>query len=259
MPVGVENTFDYFAEWLQSPLGRYLLAEEAAWFDRTTADIFGYKAVQLELPQMDCLRANRMPWRTLVGQSAGTRVRCCGEFLPFEAQSIDLLVMPHVLDYCADPHQVLREAERVLVPEGRLLITGFNPWSLWGLKRFKHKQHEVPWRGQFISLPRLKDWLSLLNLESMRGEYLLYSLPVQREKWLARSKFLEDAGDRWWPAAGGVYCLDVVKRVRGVRMIEPKWRRVPTPTTAPAAAIDKVSDARIERLREQAAKDRCKP
>ncbi|GGP21691.1 class I SAM-dependent methyltransferase [Silvimonas iriomotensis] len=251
MPVSVENTFDYFAAWLQSPLGSYVLAEEAGWFDRTTADIFGYKAIQLELPQVDCLRSNRMPWRAIAGQSAGVRVRCVPELLPFENQSLDLLALPHVLDFCKDPHQVLREAERVLVPEGRLLITGFNPWSLWGMKRLRHRQQSVPWQGQFIALPRLKDWLSLLNLESMRGEYLCYSLPVQQEKWLNRSRFLENAGDRWWPAAGGIYCLDVVKRVRGVRMIGPGWKRVPTPSGTPAAAIDK--------LRFQAEKDRCKP
>ncbi len=232
---------DHFAAWLATPLGSHLAAEEMAWYDRVSTDIFGYKAVQLELPLIDCLRMNRMPWRSTAGLSPAVGVRCAPDQLPFGEQSIDLMALPHVIDFAEDPHTVLREAARVLVPEGRLLITGFNPWSLWGLRRYKpgEKGAGAPWQGNAVSLPRLKDWLALLGLETMRGEYLCYSLPVQREGWLARTQFLEQAGDRWWPAAGGVYCLDVVKRVKGMRIIEPQWCRVTSPKARPAAVAEK--------------------
>lgn len=233
---------DHFAAWLATPLGSYLAAAETAWYDRISADIFGYKAVQLELPLIDCLQMNRMPWRTTAGLSPAVGVRCAPEQLPFDEQSLDLLALPHVLDFAEDPHAVLREAARVMVPEGRLLITGFNPWSLWGLRRFKPGDaNGAPWQGNAVSLPRLKDWLALLGLEPMRGEYLCYSLPVQREGWLSKTRFIEQAGDRWWPAAGGVYCLDVVKRVKGMRVIEPQWRRVTAPRSKPAAVAEKTS------------------
>ncbi|MDR3413215.1 MAG: methyltransferase domain-containing protein [Formivibrio sp.] len=231
---------DHFAAWLATPLGSYLAASEAAWYDRISSDIFGYKAVQLELPLIDCLRMNRMPWRTTAGLSAEVKLRCAPDQLPFDEQSIDLLALPHVLDFAEDPHAVLRETARVMVPEGRLLITGFNPWSLWGLRRFKPGDaNGAPWHGNTVSLPRLKDWLALLGLEPMRGEYLCYSLPVQRERWLSKTRFIEQAGDRWWPAAGGVYCLDVVKRVKGMRVIEPQWRRVPNSRSKPATVAEK--------------------
>ncbi|MFC7420318.1 class I SAM-dependent methyltransferase [Iodobacter arcticus] len=240
MPLNVDARLNHFADWLATPLGHYLASAEMDWYDRTVTDIFGYKAVQLELPQLDCLRANRMAWRLHAGQSAGVALRCMGEALPFANQSIDLLILPHVLDFAANPQAVLREAERVLMPEGRLLITGFNPWSLWGLRRLKNGVNPAPWRGNFVALPRLKDWLSLLGFETIRGEFLCYGLPVQREKWLSRSRFLEDAGDRWWPAAGGVYCLDMVKRVHGMRLIGPKWRTVPAVAGAvTVAGVDK--------------------
>ncbi|WP_255989610.1 class I SAM-dependent methyltransferase [Chitinolyticbacter albus] len=242
--------FRHFADWLATPLGTYLAAEEANWYGRVAQDIFGYKAIQLELPELDCLRTNRMPWRGLAGAAGGCNIRCTPEALPFSSQSLDLVALPHVLDFCADPHQVLREVERVLVPEGRLLITGFNPWSLWGLKRLKRNGGQ-PWDGHFVAQPRLKDWLSLLGLEARSSDFLCYRPPVQRHGWLERTRFLETAGDRWWPAAGGVYCLDVVKRVAGMRIIEPQWRRV-SPSKAAAASA-------VEKIKLQAAKDKCKP
>lgn len=232
---------DHFADWLATPLGQYLANEENAWFGREAADIFGYRAVQLELPQIACLQTNRMPWRATAGLAAGVQLRCAPDQLPFAEQSLDLVALPHVLDFVKDPHAVLREAARVLMPEGRLLITGFNPWSLWGLRRFKPGEEGAgaPWQGNALSLPRLKDWLALLGLETLRGEYLCYSLPLQRDSWLSKTRFLELAGDRWWPAAGSVYCLDVVKRVRGMRVIEPQWRRVPSSQAKPAAVAEK--------------------
>lgn len=233
---------DHFAAWLATPLGQYLAAAESAWFDRVSTDIFGFHALQLELPQIDCLRENRMPWRACVGQSGAVGVRCLPAQLPFDEQSIDLIALPHVLDFADDPHAVLREAARVLVPEGRLLITGFNPWSLWGMRRIRPgKQEGAPWAGNAVALPRLKDWLALLGLETMRGEFLCYSLPVQREGWLSKTRFLELAGDRWWPAGGGVYCIEVVKRVKGMRIIEPQWRRVSATRAKPAAVAEKTT------------------
>ncbi|WP_348945852.1 methyltransferase domain-containing protein [Chitinibacter sp. FCG-7] len=239
---------EHFAAWLNTPLGQYLRDNEAGWFDRTTVDIFGYKAVQLELPQLDCLRANRMPWRCIAGQSGGVQLKCMAEALPFAEQSLDLLVLPHTLDFARDPHAVLREAERVMMPEGRVLISGFNPWSLWGLRRLK--ANDVPWQGHFLALHRLKDWLALLDLQLVRGEFLCYRPPLQRKGWLDKSRFLDSAGDKFWPAGGGIYCLDVVKRVHGMNVIEPDWSMVILPNRSTAAVVEK--------MRLQAKKDRCK-
>lgn len=235
--------YEHFAAWLATPLGQYLQAAEQAWYDHTVVDLFGYKAMQIELPELDCLRENRMPWQLQAGLRAGAGLYARPDALPIANQSLDLLVLPHVLDFAEDPRAVLREAERVLLPEGRLLLTGFNPRSLWGLRRFKPGRPGAPWQGNALTLSRLKDWLALLGLEAMRGEYLCYGLPVQREGWLARTRFLELAGDRWWPGAGGVYCLDVVKRVVGMRIIEPQWRRTANTRARPAAITEKNSGA----------------
>ncbi|TDR77926.1 class I SAM-dependent methyltransferase [Paludibacterium purpuratum] len=215
-----------FSQWLtQSELGRYLLIREQAYFDRAVADVFGYHAVQVGVPQVDFLRENRIPWQCHVGRGSDAQVLCDPRQLPFASASLDLLALPHVLDFTEHPHVVLREAERVLVPDGRLVLTGFNPVSLWGVRRMIQGRFHAPWRGNFLPLPRIKDWLALLELEADGGAFLAYAPPFERSDWLENCRFMESAGDRWWPLAAGVYGIEAVKRRRGMRLIMPKWRK----------------------------------
>jgi SAM-dependent methyltransferase len=210
--------------WLDSPQGRYVMAWEQGKIDAVVADLFGYNALQLGLPQYDLLAHNRIPLRQIAGESGPVDVRCDLRELPFAANSIDLVVMPHVLEFHDDPHQILREVERVLIPEGQLVITGFNPLSLWGLRRrLPTCLNQFPANGDYISVLRLKDWLQLLSFEVDRGNFGCYAPPCQHERWLKRWHFMEAAGDRWWSFAGGVYLLRAVKRVHGMRLILPPW------------------------------------
>ncbi len=147
--------------WTISPPGRYVLQWEQMQLDRVVSDVFGYHALQLGLPQLDALREKPDAVRGLVldaasgasapysfpdGQAGGlpdarhappgrSTVWCDLLDLPFEAQSVDLIVMPHTLEFTSDPHRLLREAERVLMPEGQLIILGFNSLSLWGARQ----------------------------------------------------------------------------------------------------------------------------
>ncbi|MRD71773.1 methyltransferase domain-containing protein [Rhodocyclus tenuis] len=216
--------------WLETPQGRYVMAWEEARLTAITADVFGYNALQFGLPQYSLLDGNRIPLRQKIGESGAVDARCDLRQLPFPAASIDLIVMPHVLEFCSGPHQILREVERVLIPEGQLLITGFNPFSLWGLRRrLPRRPDGFPWNGDYLSLVRLKDWLKLLGFELDRGAFGCYAPPFNDVDWLRRSHFMEAAGDRWWGFAGGVYLLRAIKRVHGMRLIMPAWnpRRVP--------------------------------
>jgi len=213
------------AAWFETPLGQYVLEREQDYFDRVVADIFGYNALQFGLPQLDLLRTSRITSRWSVGSSRAVGLRADFRDLPIAPNSVDLVVLPHVLEFTDDPHQILREVVRVLVPEGQVLISGFNPWSLLGLKRMKPgSRNQTPWRGRFINLPRLKDWLSLLSFDVIGGRMHGYVPPFSQERWLRRCNFMDSAGDRWWPFAGGIYLLQAVKRVRGMRVITPSWR-----------------------------------
>lgn len=225
-------------EWFQTPLGRSVMAREQQVLDETLADLFGYHAIQVGLPAIPLLRASRITHRLTVGAYAPAEVLALGHELPFASQSIDLVVLPHVLEFAESPHAILREVDRVLVPEGHIVLTGFNPWSLWGLRQALDPSRDShPWDGAFISLPRLKDWLALLGLEVSAGRLWHYGLPVQSPAWRERMRFLEPAGDRWWGVAGGVYMLEAVKRVSGVRLVLPRWPTVPARASAIAPAV----------------------
>ncbi|WP_144108729.1 class I SAM-dependent methyltransferase [Paraburkholderia sp. BCC1886] len=144
--------------------------------------------------------------------------------LPFEAQSVDLIVMPHTLEFTSDPHRLLREAERVLMPEGQLIILGFNSLSLWGARQSVGKMTGrpfVPAAVDLIAFTRLKDWIKLLGFDLERGRFGCYRPPLDSDQWLARYGFMEAAGDRWWPIFGATYMIKAIKRVPGMRLVGP--------------------------------------
>ena len=229
-------------EWFTTPLGAYLLAREQQYFDEVVADIFGFNALQCGLVEQDFLRASRIPLRFRVGVHTGAHVRALGAALPVATQSMDLVILPHVLEFAEEPHQILREIDRVMMPEGRVIIAGFNPWSLWGLRHaltFSADNH--PWCGNFISLVRLKDWLALLGFDVSAGRLCCYAPPFSRQKWLERFSFMEPAGDRWWGVAGGVYLLQAIKRVQGMRLITPKWNDRASAKQGMAAAAQRAA------------------
>lgn len=210
--------------WLDTALGLYLLRHEQAYHDQVVADIFGYNALQLGLLEHDLLRASRIPFRFRSGIGSRVLVRTDIAQLPFASQTMDLLLLPHVLEFSTHPHQILREAERVLMPEGQLIVSAFNPFSLWGVRKaMSYNVPGYPWHGRFISLMRLKDWLALLGFEVIGGRMCCYEPPFQQEKLLRKFHFMEAAGDRWWALAGGVYFIHARKRVHSMRLITPSW------------------------------------
>ncbi len=216
---------DALQQWLTTPLGSYLLKQERAYLDEAVADIFGFNAVQLGLAQIDFLQASRIPYKYSIAPDGSANILARFDALPLDSQSVDLLILPHVLEFADNPHEILREVDRVMMPEGRVIILGFNPWSLWGAKRaMTYREKEFPWRGHFVSLVRLKDWLALLGFDVSAGKLGCYVPPCATQKWIERFSFMEAAGDRWWGIAGGVYMLQAIKRVQGVRLITPNWR-----------------------------------
>jgi SAM-dependent methyltransferase len=257
------------APWLQTPAGRYLLEWEQAQLDHAVVNLFGFHAVQLGWPFVQGLRANRMPHRWMVNDgrfdpeapdgvvvpeagagrsSPPRRVAVLSEFdaLPFPAQSLDLVVLPHTLEMARDAHHTLREVERVLVPEGRVVVIGFNPTSLWGLRqRFGRLGGSLGMGGLFLPEAnallgywRLRDWLKLLSFEIEAGRFGCYRPALHSQKWLDRLAWMDKTGDRWWPVLGAVYMLVAVKRVRGIRLIGLARKKMVAAPAAPAVVAN---------------------
>lgn len=245
-------------DWFQTPPGQYLLAWERTQFDHAVADIFGFHALQLGLPGLDCLAANRMPHRWLAdSQPAAAQGRALEapraislmtDFaaLPFPAASLDLVVLPHTLELNADPHATLREVERVLVPEGRVVVCGLNPVSLWGFRQRRARLlHRAGWgdlflpeAGDFIGYWRMRDWLRLLSFEVELGRFGCYRPAMSKAHWLRRFEWMDWIGQRWWPILGAVYFLVAVKRVRGMTLLGPAWKSAPALASAPVSVVN---------------------
>lgn len=204
--------------------------------DKHVANAFGFHALQMGLPELDGLQANRMPHRWLATETPSEKANFLTHFaaLPFASNSLDLVVLPHALELTADPHAALREVARVLVPEGRVVICGFNPMSLWGLRqqrahlyrRFGWERFFLPQAGEFIGYLRLRDWLRLLDFEIESGDFGCYRPAFSSPRWLNQFAWMDSVGARWWPILGAVYCVVAVKRVRGMTLLNPAWKSV---------------------------------
>ena len=145
------------------------------------------------------------------------------QHLPVASDSVDAVILPHTLDFAPNPHQVLREVERALIPEGRVVIIGFNPFSLWGLwRQFGRWRGAVPWCANFVSYPRLNDWLTLMGLDIERTDVMEFRPPTRTR----RLESVERVGRRVWPMLAGIYAVRAVKRVSRVTPLQPRWARL---------------------------------
>jgi SAM-dependent methyltransferase len=233
----IESSSD-LNDWLSTPAGVYLREWESRQFDKVIADIFGYHALQLGLSSLPALQSSRIRhcWVSENQPIASPMPHLLTEdvALPFPDQSLDLVVMPHTLEFSRDPHSCLREVERVLVPDGRVVISGFNPLSLWGLRQQRTRLYaRLGWHDEFLPPQvdclgywRLRDWLRLLRFDIEQGCFGAYRPSVQSHTWLQRFAWMDKAGDRWWPILGSVYFLVAIKRVHGMHLISANWKKV---------------------------------
>ncbi|MCB1750906.1 MAG: class I SAM-dependent methyltransferase [Gammaproteobacteria bacterium] len=227
----MEHT-DRVNHWFCRYPGSVLLEQERSCLEAVSHRCFGYYLLQVgsiggEVPG---LVPSRLRSRIMVAPEGPATaspgwIRGRPDQLPIASDSVDVALLLHTLDFYQDPHQTLREVDRVLIPEGRVIIVGFNPWSLWGLRRlFRSRSSRVPWSGRFISIHRIQDWLSLLGFEIESTWPLMFRPPLRQRVLMERLDLLERSGKRWWPAFSGVYVVEAVKRVSTLTPIKPSWK-----------------------------------
>lgn len=226
--------------WFASPVGRALSAVEAGRLRETLPGLHAVRALQLGcVTGLDLLASCTAPIKLMIpmhaddvalqmgGATDELMLHAIPEALPIASDSIDLVILPHTLDFAADPHRVLREVERILVPGGQVVIIGFNPMSLLGLWRFFRRggrRRRAPWCAHFLSLFRLKDWLKLLHFEPLQGQMLFYRPPIAFTRMLDSLHFMDKIGDRWWPMMGAVYLLVARQNTAGMTPLKARWR-----------------------------------
>jgi SAM-dependent methyltransferase len=220
--------------WLSSTLGRVLLTAEKDLLDAILPNLFGYYLLIVgALSWGELVSASRIRNRVCIA-SGRHHVRGSGECatlrgwpgaLPVATDSVDVVLLPHVLEFEDSPHDALREADRVLVPEGHVVVTGLNPFSLMGVWRALAGSRALPpWSGRFVSVTRLRDWIALLGFEVVALRTAFFRPPIGNPTVLERLRWIEASGARLWPYAGGLYLLVARKRVTTLTPIKPRWR-----------------------------------
>ena len=226
------NIWQALHQWYRTPLGAQVEADENRQMNEVLSNLFGFYLLFIGHPaQSEWLRSSRVSRCMLMDichektELGSPRFHGQPQALPVASDSLDVIVLPHVLELSDTPHEVLREVERTLVPEGHVVVLGFNPFSWWGVWRWLLGwRGQLPWCGHFISTTRAKDWRALLGFEIMETRYYFYRPPVQQEGLLARLQFLERIGKRYFSLLGGGYVLVARKRVATLTPIRPRWR-----------------------------------
>ena len=209
--------------WLASPLGEQLLASQRMALDEELARYFGgylvhYGPAEAEPPKAPQIRCNVR----LGAPLAGVHIACEEQAWPLSEHAADVVVLQHGLDFCLSPHSLLREAARSVRPGGYLLITGINPWSTWGLRRYFARDGMR--KARCISSSRLADWLSLLGFALEKRRFGCYRPPLSAPAWQARLAGLERWGGHLQAPGGGFYLLVARKLVVGLRPLRPVQR-----------------------------------
>lgn len=226
------RTPENLQRWFDTFPGRLLLSAEKAELEQLGRELFGYYFLQVGCLGFrgEPLCSSRARNHILLSPEAPDRpgsgqVRGAPFSLPVKSEFIDNLLLPHTLDFSRDPRQVLREAERVLIPEGRVIVLGFNPWGFWGLwRQLRIGRRGLPWCGHFLSMRRLNDWLSLLGFVVEQSRQIMFRPPLQNRSLMNSLQPLEAYGARFWPALSAAYAVVAVKRVSAVAPVGPAWR-----------------------------------
>lgn len=241
------------AEWFNGPLGTSVLREETALAQVALDDVFGFELLQVGTwgSTRHLLGGARTQHTTLLAPSRGPGVTLCAPMtsLPFASDSIDAILLPHTLELVEDPYAVLREAERVLVAEGCLLICGFNPFSGWGARRlFSHyfrRPAFPPQMRRMLSETRLRDWVSLLDFEIANVYGYLGTLPMTRRSRKAADTARQAEYRKRRSLTAGAYLLKARKRVQTLTMVRPKRRSRQLMLVPAAEATSKVGSRKV--------------
>ena len=237
-------------QWLTSPLGDALLQQESRIVEEALDGIFGEQCLQLGLwGEFNTFLKHARTQRTALideGTSDGGP-SAIGQFhrLPIQDDSIDCVLLPHVLDYSDRSHAVLREVDRVLTSHGHLVILGFKTGGLWGVRRLVPGAGLPPDANHLVPERQLRDWLQLLDMRihGVTRYFFRWPLPAIRR---ASSPKWEQRGRRWWPELAACYMLTAQKRVSTLTPVKPVWRRNPNVVAGLAETTNRVSRIRFD-------------
>ncbi len=220
--------------WLATPLGQALLAQETRLLEEALDGLFGVECLQLGIwgETRTFLRFARTQRTACIANRpnvpAGEPPDAFGRMhrLPIASDSIDVLILPHTLDFSSRQHEILREVHRVLRSDGHLIVLGFKPGGLWGLRRLVPGAGLPPGTNHLISDRQLSDWLKLLDLNIHGVTRYFFKWPITGTQG-SHSHIWEQRGRRWWPELAACYMLTAQKRLYTLTPVKQPWRARP--------------------------------
>lgn len=228
-------------EFYASPLGiasanSITTAFSALWGNSKNARILGlgYTVPWLERFGVDCERTiNLMPaaqgaqiWPPGKPSSTGLVFE---EELPLPDNSIDRVIMVHLLEHSENPTETLREIWRVLSPNGKLFIIVPNRRGLWA--RFEHTPFGT---GRPFSKRQLTNFLLSALLTPISWSDALHFPPGKINRKPRFNMRLETLGRRFWPVFSGAILVEAQKKLyQGIPAIARQSRRVFVPVLVP--------------------------
>jgi SAM-dependent methyltransferase len=255
--IGTEqgSSLDAARQWLETPFGQALLAQETRLVEEALDGMFGEQCLQLGLwgEPNAFIRYARTQRATTISdwplQDDAPGAVGALHRLPVASDSVDVVVLPHTLDYSDErSHAILREADRVLTPHGHLVMLGFKPGGLWGLRRLVPGAGLPPGAGRLISDRQLSDWLQLLDLriQGLTRYFFRWPIPGNRRP---SSAAWEARGRRFWPELAACYMLTAQKRVVTLTPMKKPWRSRPKVVGGIAEPSTRVSRIHFDRHR----------
>ena len=214
--------------WQQSPLGLSVAAQELDCLEKIAPRLYGRFFAQIGDSGCDFPELERVQYRVILDNyiGSGPNATCRAEQLPLATESVNIVYLPHALELSYDSHEVLREADRVLIPDGRLVLTVFNPISLYGLRSlFTFGGKKMPWKAKFLTYRRVHDWLKLLGFEVEDYCHIAFRPPIQHPLFYQRMSVLEKLGEKYWPGGSGVFVIVAIKRMVPLNLITPSWKK----------------------------------
>lgn len=218
-------------DWLATPLGRTVLELESTVLADLLADVFGFEMLQIghwgEAARLSESARTQHHWWVAPDAHGKGAVRAHYDALPFASSSIEAVLLPHTLEIAPNPHELLREVERVLHGEGHVVICGFNPLGPWGLRHLLGRRRFPPPVDRLLAEGRIRDWLRLLGFEVVVARRYLFAPPWARRVPGDGSSWLERRGPEVLAPLAGAYVVKALKRVRTMTPIRHVWHRAP--------------------------------
>lgn len=216
-PVNPVQRQEFLAWYHASSSGRALQTLESAYLDSEIELTYNSHTLQVGGLGLECVYVPDDARGKFALLSDGLQlppspleqIRASAGALPIASESIDTLILAHVLEFEPDRHQVLREAGRVLKPEGKLVILGLNPL---------HPRRWL-WNAKPVPGWQLLDWLSLLNfdahLDTCFGKTTRYAGRDTPSFW-----------KRFRSGLATGYAVKAIKRSYRLIPIEPDWVQI---------------------------------